>query len=98
MCDWSDRTRSIVWRGRSDRESHTREGFTLQSRRDAAAQGALRLWSGPRRHHHPPIYDRAKKLKGITWLDDILCSAVSQQAVKIAGQEAAAVLRDRHHL
>ena len=31
-------------------------------------------------------------------MDDILCSAVSQQAVKIAGQEAAAVLRDRHHL
>ncbi len=37
-----------------------------------------------------------KKLKGITWLDDI--SAVSQDAVKIAGQEATAVLRDRHHL
>src|SRR6478672_3547250 len=39
-----------------------------------------------------------KILKGITWLDDILCSAVSQGAVKIAGQEATAVLRDRHHL
>jgi putative ABC transport system permease protein len=39
-----------------------------------------------------------KKLKGITWLDDILCSAVSQDAVKMAGQEASAVLRDRHHL
>jgi putative ABC transport system permease protein len=39
-----------------------------------------------------------KKIRGITWLDDILCSAVSQDAVKIAGQEAAAVLRDRHHL
>jgi putative ABC transport system permease protein len=39
-----------------------------------------------------------KKLKGITWLDDILCSAVSQGAVKMAGQEATAVLRDRHHL
>jgi putative ABC transport system permease protein len=39
-----------------------------------------------------------RKIKGITWLDDILCSAVSQDAVKIAGQEAAAVLRDRHHL
>jgi len=32
-----------------------------------------------------------KKLKGITWLDDILCSAVSQDAVKMAGQEAAAI-------
>src|ERR1700681_1416659 len=39
-----------------------------------------------------------KKLKGITWLDDILCSAVSQDVVKMAGQEATAVLRDRHHL
>src|SRR6266700_323776 len=39
-----------------------------------------------------------KKLKGITWLDDILCSAVSQDVVKMAGQEATALLRDRHHL
>jgi putative ABC transport system permease protein len=39
-----------------------------------------------------------KKMKGNPWLDDILCSAVSQDAVKIAGQEAAAILRDRHHL
>lgn len=39
-----------------------------------------------------------KKIKGITWLDDILCSAVSPGAVKLAGQQAAALLRDRHHL
>ena len=39
-----------------------------------------------------------KKLKGVDWLDDILCSAVSQDAVKLAGQESAALLRDRHHL
>jgi putative ABC transport system permease protein len=39
-----------------------------------------------------------KKMKGITWLDDILCSAVSQDVVKMAGQEATALLRDRHHL
>ncbi len=39
-----------------------------------------------------------RKIKGITWLDDILCSAVSPEAVKIAGQQAAALLRDRHHL
>lgn len=45
-----------------------------------------------------PYTTAQKKLKGITWLDDILCSAVSQDAVKMAGQEAAAVLRDRHHL
>jgi len=45
-----------------------------------------------------PYTTAQKKLKGITWLDDILCSAVSADAVKIAGQEATAVLRDRHHL
>lgn len=45
-----------------------------------------------------PYTTAQKKLKGITWLDDILCSAVSQDAVRIAGQEATAVLRDRHHL
>jgi putative ABC transport system permease protein len=39
-----------------------------------------------------------KKIRGITWLDDILCSAVSPTAVKLAGQQAAALLRDRHHL
>lgn len=39
-----------------------------------------------------------KKIKGVTWLDDILCSAVSQDAVKLAGKQAGAVLRDRHHL
>ena len=45
-----------------------------------------------------PYTTAQKKIKGTTWLDDILCSAVSQAAVKVAGQEAAAVLRDRHHL
>ncbi len=45
-----------------------------------------------------PYTTAQKKLKGITWLDDILCSAVSQDVVKMAGQEATALLRDRHHL
>src|SRR6202051_3636740 len=31
-----------------------------------------------------------KKIKGITWLDDILCSAVTSEAVKGAGPEGAA--------
>ncbi len=39
-----------------------------------------------------------KKMKGVSWLDDVLCSAVSQDVVKLAGQQAAALLRDRHHL
>jgi putative ABC transport system permease protein len=45
-----------------------------------------------------PYTTAQKKLKGINWLDDILCSAVSPEAVKTAGQEATALLRDRHHL
>ena len=45
-----------------------------------------------------PYTTAQKKIKGISWLDDILCSAVSQDAVKLAGQQAAALLRDRHHL
>ena len=45
-----------------------------------------------------PYTTAMKKISGITWLYDILCSAVTQAAVKPAGQEAAAILRDRHHL
>jgi putative ABC transport system permease protein len=45
-----------------------------------------------------PYTTAQKKIKGINWLDDILCSAVSQDAVKLAGQQSAALLRDRHHL
>ncbi len=45
-----------------------------------------------------PYTTAMKKIKGINWLDDILCSAVSQDAVKLAGQQAAVLLRDRHHL
>ena len=45
-----------------------------------------------------PYTTAQKKIKGNAWLDDILCSAVSQSSVKLAGQEAAAILRDRHHL
>jgi putative ABC transport system permease protein len=39
-----------------------------------------------------------KKLKGVAWLDDILCSAVSQDVVKLAGEQIAVLLRERHHL
>jgi putative ABC transport system permease protein len=45
-----------------------------------------------------PYTTAMKRIKGSTWLDDILCSAVSQDAVKLAGRQAAALLRDRHHL
>ncbi len=39
-----------------------------------------------------------KKIKGVSWLDDIYCSALSPSAVKLAGQQAGALLRDRHRL
>ncbi len=45
-----------------------------------------------------PYTTAMKKLKGITWLDDVLCSAVSQGSVKLAGEQVTAMLRDRHHL
>ena len=45
-----------------------------------------------------PFTTVQKKIKGVSWLDDILCSAVSPDAVKLAGQQVAALLRDRHHL
>ena len=39
-----------------------------------------------------------KKIKGITWLDDIMCSAVSAAAVGPAEQDITALLRERHHI
>ncbi len=36
--------------------------------------------------------------KGFTWLDDILCSAVSMEAVNPAIDAATALLRQRHHI
>ncbi|HEV2670998.1 MAG TPA: ABC transporter permease [Gemmatimonadales bacterium] len=45
-----------------------------------------------------PYTTAMKKIKGNPWLDDILCSAVSPDVIKLAGQQTAALLRDRHHL
>jgi putative ABC transport system permease protein len=45
-----------------------------------------------------PYTTAQKKITGNPWLDDILCSAVSPDAVKLAGQETASLLRDRHHI
>ena len=45
-----------------------------------------------------PFTTVQKKIKGVDWLDDILCSAVSQDVVKTAGKQAETLLRDRHHL
>ena len=45
-----------------------------------------------------PFSTAQKKMQGVDWLDDILCSAISPDVVKLAGQQAASLLRDRHHL
>jgi putative ABC transport system permease protein len=39
-----------------------------------------------------------KKIKGISWLDDIMCSAVSPAAIATAEEEITALLRQRHHI
>ncbi len=36
--------------------------------------------------------------KGITWLDDIMCSAATPQAVSVAAEQISDLLRQRHHL
>jgi putative ABC transport system permease protein len=47
-----------------------------------------------------PYTTAEKKIRGggLTWLDDILCSAVSPEAVTPAIDKIVAVLRDRHHI
>ena len=39
-----------------------------------------------------------KQLKGIPWVDDILCSAVSAEAIPLAERQITALLRERHHI
>jgi putative ABC transport system permease protein len=39
-----------------------------------------------------------KKIAGITWLKDIMCSAISPDAVKQATQQSVILLRERHHI
>src|SRR5438034_8085418 len=39
-----------------------------------------------------------KKVKGQTWLDDILCSATSAAVIDQAEEEIATLMRDRHHI
>jgi putative ABC transport system permease protein len=43
-----------------------------------------------------PFTTVQKKIKGISWLDDIMCSAVSPAAIGPAEKEIAALLRQRH--
>jgi putative ABC transport system permease protein len=45
-----------------------------------------------------PYTTAQKKLSGVTWLDDIFCSATSREALPEAKQQIIALLRERHHL
>ncbi len=45
-----------------------------------------------------PLTTMQKKIKGIDWLDDIMCSAVSPEAIKPGEQQLTALLRERQHL
>ena len=82
----------------SDRQGDPRDEPAVQGRRHAPAEGLSLSGQDQDDTVILPYTTAQKKLKGVTWLDDILCSAVSPDAVKVAGQEAAALLRDRHHL
>jgi len=45
-----------------------------------------------------PYTTAMHKIKGIDWLDDIMCSAVSPEAIKPARDQITRLLRQRHHL
>src|SRR5712692_1135125 len=45
-----------------------------------------------------PYTTAQRKLKGVTYLDDIMCSAVSAETIPAIGEELTQLLRERHHL
>jgi putative ABC transport system permease protein len=45
-----------------------------------------------------PYTTAQRKLKGVTYLDDIMCSAVSAESIPAIGEELTQLLRERHHL
>ena len=45
-----------------------------------------------------PFTTALKKLKGVVWLDDIMCSAVSTTAISGIVEQMTPLLRERHHL
>jgi len=45
-----------------------------------------------------PFTTVQKQIKGTSWLDDIMCSAVSPTAITAAEQQIAGLLRERHHV
>jgi putative ABC transport system permease protein len=45
-----------------------------------------------------PFTTVQRKIMGITWVDDIMCSAVAPWAIPAAEDDITALLRERHHL
>jgi len=45
-----------------------------------------------------PFTTAQRKLKGVTYLDDIMCSAAAAEAIPAIGDELTRLLRERHHL
>ncbi len=45
-----------------------------------------------------PYTTAQRKIKGITWVDDIMCSAVSAEALDPGTDQTIALLRERHHI
>jgi len=45
-----------------------------------------------------PFTTVQRKIKGIDWLDDIMCSAASGEAIAPAERQITSLLRERHHL
>ena len=45
-----------------------------------------------------PYTTAMKKIKGNAWLDDIMCSAVSMEAINPAIDQISGLLRERHHI
>ncbi|HYM59901.1 MAG TPA: ABC transporter permease [Thermoanaerobaculia bacterium] len=45
-----------------------------------------------------PYTTAQHKIKGVAWLDDIMCSAVSPESIRPAREQIARLLRQRHHL
>jgi putative ABC transport system permease protein len=45
-----------------------------------------------------PYTTAQKKVKGIDWLNDILCSAISPEAIRPAQDNITLLLRERHHI
>ncbi len=45
-----------------------------------------------------PYTTAQKKVKGVDWLDDVLCSAISAEAIPAARESIVLLLRERHHI